>query len=477
MPRIAVGATVAGHDAAALLEAHGSPLFVYDLAVIRRRVGLLSLALPDRTEVAFAVKSNPSAAVLETLRTAGLGADVASGGELAAVLRAGFDPGAVCFTGPGKTDREIELALRIGIRALTIESLDELDSLLRMKTAAGRRQGLILRLAVEAGAEERPIIGAAGSAKFGLTDAEADEALTRLGNGTGPARAFDVLGFHAFGASNVMDAAILVAGLRELAGRAEALASDHGLAVGILDIGGGLGIPYRDDASELDIAALGEGIASEQATWIERPTLRQTRVLLEPGRWLVGPAGAYLTQVVRTKVRGGRAIAVMDGGIHHLARPMLVGEQQRVVAVGAVTGSDRSADAHVGAAAARDRSVDADGHGAAAQDRVAATHETVTATRDRAAPSYETVTATRDRATTSDALPVDVVGPLCTGLDVLATGIEAPPPRAGDIYAVLDAGAYGFSESMPFFLSHPIPAEIALDGASVRVSRGRVEPA
>jgi diaminopimelate decarboxylase len=106
----------------------------------------------------------------------------------------------------------------------------------------------------------------------------------------------------------------------------------------------------------------------------------------------------------------------MDGGIHHLARPVLVGEQQRVVAVGAAL---------------------ARGGGD----------------------------------------PTDVVGPLCTGLDVLADDVELPPVAHGDVLAVLDTGAYGFTESMPFFLSHPIPAEVALDGASVMVSRTRVEPA
>ena len=421
-PRIEVGATVAGHDPEALLAAHGSPLYVYDLDVIRRRVVRLRTTLPERAEVAFAVKANPSPLVLETLRSAGTGVDVASGGELSSVLRAGFDPGAVCFTGPGKTDRELEAALRAQVRALTIESLDELDAVLGMADLAHHGQGLMLRLAVEARAEERPIIGAAGAIKFGLTDEEADEALERLGavGALGPGGRFRVLGIHAFGASNVLEAAVLVAGLRELAARAEALASRHGLDIRLIDMGGGLGIPYAPEAADLDVVALGEGIAAELRTWAVRAGLREARVLLEPGRWLVGPAGVYLTRVVRTKVRGGRAIAIMDGGIHHLMRPALVGEQQRVVPVGV---------------------------------------------------------AARGVPQDADALPVDVVGPLCTGLDMLATDVAAPMPSAGDTYAVLDAGAYGFTESMPLFLSHPMPAELAIEGPVVRTSRPRVEPA
>jgi diaminopimelate decarboxylase len=417
-PAIEVGALVAGHDPESLLADHGSPLHVYDLDAIRRRVGLLRAALPERVEVAFAVKANPARLVLGTLAAAGVGADVASGGELAAVSRAGFDPAAICFTGPGKTELEIEAALRAPIRALTLESLDELDTVLRMTPLAHPGQGLLLRLATSGAGEEQAIIGAAGSAKFGLTDDEADEALATLRRvgALGPGGRYRVLGFHAFGASQVLEATVLVAGLRDLATRSQALAAEHGLDVRLIDAGGGLGIPYRSESPELDLAALGEGIADELATWEERTPLREARVLLEPGRWLIGPAGTYLTRVLWTKVRAGRTIAIMDGGIHHLARPALVGEQQRIVAVGST----------------------------AAREGCVAT---------------------------------DVVGPLCTGLDVLATGVELPNVRRGDVLAVLDTGAYGFSESMPLFLSHPIPAEVGVDGSSVRVSRARQEPA
>ena len=421
---IEVGATVAGCDPEALLAAHGSPLYVYDLAAIRARVAHLRAVLPARTEVAFAVKANPSPAVLAALAGAGVGADVASGGELRAVLRAGSSPERIVFTGPGKTDAELEAALQVGIRGLTVESLDELDSLIGLAARAKPGQGLLLRLATSDASEERPIIGGAGNAKFGLTDDEADEAITRLreagllANGsTAPEAPFRLHGFHAFGASNVREAAVLVQAAVDLAGRAERLADRHGLTLALLDAGGGLGIPYSDLESPLDLHALGEGLAAELATWAARAPLAGCRLLFEPGRWLVGPTGAYLARIVRTKVRGGRTVAVTDGGIHHLARPVLVGQQQRVVAVG---------DAALRAAAD---------------------------------------------------VPTDVVGPLCTGLDVLARDVDLPAVTRGDILAVLDTGAYGYSESMPFFLSHPIPAEVAVDGAAVHVSRERIEPA
>jgi diaminopimelate decarboxylase len=416
--RIETGATVAGLDPDALVAGHGSPLFVYDVDVIRARAASLRAALPGPAEVAFAVKANPSPAILAALAAEGLGADVASGGELRAVLRAGFEAGRVVFTGPGKTDAELAAALEAGVGGLTLESLDELEALIGMRVAARAGQGLLLRLATHGEGERTPIIGGDASAKFGLTDAEADEALERL-RGAGalaPQGPFHLRGFHAFGASNVSDAAVLVAGVRRLAERAEALAARHGPAVELLDAGGGLGIPYADDEEPLDLDALGAGLAAEQATWAHRPALRGARLLLEPGRWLTGPAGAYLCRVVRTKEREGRLVAVTDGGIHHLLRPRLVGQDHRIVPVG-------------------------------------------------------------QAATRAAREPTDVVGPLCTGLDYLALHAPLPRVRRGDLLAVLDAGAYGFSESMPFFLSHPIPAEVVLERGRVTVSRPRVEPA
>jgi diaminopimelate decarboxylase len=421
-PRIDVGITVAGLDPEPLVRDHGSPLFVYDLDVVAARVAMLRAALPAAVEVAYAVKANPSPTILRLLASLGLGADIASGGELAAVTRAGFDLRRVVLTGPGKTDAELAAAIRGAVRAITIESLEEVDVLLDMASLAGRHQGLLLRLAageMGQGTEATPIISAAGSAKFGLLPDEVDIAIDRLrlaGAIGDPGSPYELLGLHAFGASNVRDADRLAAHVRWLAAAAERVATRHAIRSRVLDAGGGLGIPYADHQEPLDIERLGRAIATEMATWTHRPGLAGTRLVLEPGRFLVGPAGAYLTRVVRTKHRDGRVMAVADGGIHHLLRPALVGEPHRIVAVG-------------GAAAAR-----------------------------------------------GEAVPASVVGPLCTGLDLLAGEVELPSPRTGDLLAMLDVGAYGFTESMPLFLSHPIPAEVVVSRGVARVARLRQEP-
>jgi diaminopimelate decarboxylase len=396
-------------------------MFVYDLDVVAARVAMLRAAMPAGVEVAYAVKANPSPAILRLLAGLGLGADIASGGELAAVTRTGFDPGRVVMTGPGKTDAEIAAAIRAGVRAITIESLEEIDVLLDMASLAGRHQGLLIRLAADdAGrsTEGTPIISAAGAAKFGLLPDEVDKAIDhlRLAGAIGEAGSpYDLLGLHAFGASNVRDADHLVEHVRWLAARAATTATTHGLRFRLLDAGGGLGIPYADDQESLDVDRLGRGIAAELATWDRRPGLHGARLVLEPGRFLVGPAGAFLMRVVRTKRRDGRTMAVTDGGIHHVLRPVLVGDPHRIVGVGAAA----------------------------------------------------------ERGVTT---PASVVGPLCTGIDQLSGALDLPDPRTGDLLAVLDVGAYGFTESMPLFLSHPVPAEVVVSRGVARVARLRQEP-
>ena len=190
-----------------LADRFGTPAYVYDLDVVRRQVEALRVALPDRFDLAFAVKANPNLAVLRHLAGMGLGADIASGGELRQVIRAGFDPGHVVMTGPGKRDDELAAAVEAGLRVITVESVGELRRLARMAEGLGRRQTILLRAnATEAARHERVrIIGDDGAGKFGM-----DTPDLRVAAGEAAAsRWLEPIGVHAFGASNVTDPAVL----------------------------------------------------------------------------------------------------------------------------------------------------------------------------------------------------------------------------------------------------------------------------
>jgi diaminopimelate decarboxylase len=403
---------LAGLDPRELAERFGTPLYVYDLGVIDRQVAALRAALPDRVDLAYAVKANPSLAIVTYLGALGLGADVASGGELATALRAGIPADRIVMTGPGKRDDELRAAVRAGIRAVTVESLGELGRLERVARAAGRRQAVLLRAAVTEGArlERVRLVGDDGAGKFGMDAADLVDA-ARL---AARSEHLELLGLHAFGASNVLEAGALVAHATTTARAARELARLSGTTVRIVDAGGGLGIPYEPHEDSLDLIGLGRGLAAIVDGWPDDPLLADARLLLEPGRFLVGPAGAYLASVVDTKTVDGASVAILDGGVHHVLRPALVGTEHRVRLL---------------------------------------------------SPSI------------ARSVPVTVAGPLCSGLDVLATGAAMAPPSVGDLIAVLDVGAYGFTESMPYFLSHPIPAEVVARDGHAELVRPRLEPA
>ena len=187
-----------------------------------------------------------------------------------------------------------------------------------------------------------------------------------------------------------------------------------GIRLRLIDAGGGLGIAYEPHEESLDLVGLGRGLSAIVADWASDPILGDARLLLEPGRFLVGPAGAYLARVVDRKTVDGSVVVILDGGVHHVLRPALVGQEHRIRAFG--------------------------GGGAGRM------------------------------------VPVTVAGPLCSGLDVFSQGAVMAPPDVGDLVAVLDVGAYGFTESMPLFLSHPIPAEVAVRDGRAAVIRPRQDP-
>jgi diaminopimelate decarboxylase len=391
----------------------GTPFYVYDLDAIASRVRELRWALPDRVEIAYAVKANPSLAVVAHLVDQGLGVDVASAGELATALRAGAPPETVVFTGPGKRDEELVAALEHGVRGITVESRSELERLERLAAERGLRARVLLRAAVNGPREGRPIIGGVGALKFGMRPADLDAAASCAA----ASAHLELVGVHAFGASNVRDADALADHVAWTVALASRVGRRVGVPLQLVDAGGGLGIPYADDEVGLDLIRLGERLGAIHRSMATDPFVAGARLLLEPGRFLVGPGGWYVVRVVDVKRSGRRSVAIADGGIHHLVAPALVGRRHRL--------------------------------------SLHAAHPAADPTTVR----------------------VLLAGPLCTGLDVLSPSVSLARPAPGDLVTIADVGAYGFTESMPLFLSHATPPEIVLLGGDAHLVRPRIEPA
>lgn len=410
------GGLLGGLAPSELAERFGTPFYVYDLDVIERQVRALQHVLPSVVDLAYAVKANPALAVVEHLGRLGLGADVASRGELETVVRAGIEPARIVMTGPGKRDDELAAAVAAGVRAVTVESPGELARLEAIAAAAGRAQPVLLRAAVSEHArlERVRLVGDDGAGKFGMDAADLAASARRAASSPH----LDLLGLHAFGASNVLDAGALITHVAATVRAARRLALSAGTKLRLVDAGGGLGVPYEPHEESLDLVRFGAGLTQLTDGWSADPVLTDARLLLEPGRFLVGQAGAYVARVVDRKTVDGTVVAILDGGVHHVLRPALVGQEHRIRALGGAT------EATAG----------------------------------------------------GRAVPVTVAGPLCSGLDVFSQSAIMLPPEVGDLVAVLDVGAYGFTESMPLFLSHPIPPEVAVRGGRAELIRPRQDP-
>ena len=367
---------------------YGTPCYVYSRAAIESAFREFDegLAAVDHL-VCYAVKANSNLAVLDALARLGAGFDIVSGGELARVLAAGGAASRVIFSGVGKSEAEIRAALAADIKCFNVESEPELERLDALAGAMGRRAPISLRINPDVDAGTHPYIstGLAGN-KFGIPHARALEAYrhaARLAN-------LRIVGIGCHIGSQILETAPLDQALERVMDLVSDLASEA-IALEHVDLGGGLGIRYRDEAAP-DIRAYCERLAHRLAS-------SGLQVLVEPGRAIVGSAGVLLTRVEYLKLDKAKRFAVVDASMSELLRPALYESWHEIVPV-------RQA-------------------------------------RGLAGATY------------------DVVGPVCESADVLGVG-RSLAIEAGDLLAILSAGAYGMTMASNYN-SRPRPPEVLID--------------
>ena len=295
----------------AIADAVGTPAYLYNAGVIRRQFRALDQALaPVPHRVAYAVKANANLAVLRILRDLGAGADIVSGGELARALAAGFEPERIVFSGVGKTDQELTAAVEAGIGHVHLESTAELVALGRIVARLRRPMRVGIRVNPDVTADTHPYIATGqGGIKFGVpVDQVVPLALAIRQH---ELLTLDTVAMHI--GSQLLDAAPYAEGVRRLLDLV-AQVRDAGVdTLATLDIGGGLGIRYRDERP-LSPASLASAVV---------PLVRDSglSLVMEPGRYLVGSAGVLLTTVLSRKHSGGKDLVIVDAGMNDLVRP------------------------------------------------------------------------------------------------------------------------------------------------------------
>lgn len=364
-----------GVPLSSIAEDYGTPTYVYSAAEITAAYSELDAAFAAVDHrICYSVKANPNLGVCRLLAGLGAGADVTSGGELHRALRAGFEPSTIVFAGVGKSRAEMAEALRAGIGLFSVESESELRTLSQVAVETGATARVSLRVNPDVDPRTHPYITTGLSRnKFGVPLAGATE-LYDLAASLPGVRVRGV-GMHI--GSQMMQAAPMVEAAESLASLARSLlAAGHDLEY--FDIGGGYGIAYGEQQPESP-ARVAEVVA---------PAVRDLGLVLvtEPGRRLVGAAGALVLRVLYRKRNGDHEFLVTDGGMNALMRPALYGAEHRVL------------------------------------------------------PVLEG-TAT---------LAADLVGPVCESADFITRDRPVPAVEEGGLIAVMDAGAYGFAMSSEY---------------------------
>ena len=303
---------------------YGTPCYVYSKAQLQSAYAELAAAFKNLDRlICYAVKANSNLAVLNLLARLGAGFDIVSGGELERVIAAGGDPGKTVFSGVGKSAAEIRLGLERKILCFNIESEDELFRIDDLARAANLRAPISFRVNPDVDAKTHPYIATGlKSNKFGVAYADA-RALYRKAQSLGYV---DIRGIDCHIGSQITELAPFADAIDKLLVLVDQLGED-GIALDHIDIGGGLGIRYNDEQppSFADYARVVE----------QRFQARKTKLLLEPGRALVGNAGVLLTRVEYLKRGVEKNFAIVDAGMNDLMRPALYDAYHQIVAVAA----------------------------------------------------------------------------------------------------------------------------------------------
>lgn len=392
-----------------LATTFGTPCYAYDSSVLEKKWQRLKACLPPRFSISYSVKANPNPEVIKFFVNQGCGLEIASMGEFKRALMAGCHPSKVVFAGPGKTPAELAFVLEKDIGEIHSESFLELDRIAAIAQHQGKPARVALRINPSSEAQGGAMRMGGKPAPFGIDEEFIDDALDQIVSNT----FLQFRGIHLFTGTQILDHHVLLAQYRKGIEIAQKIVHRLQQPIHTLDFGGGWGVPYFKNDRELDVHALKEELHQLMNELEGDPFLAQTQMMVEPGRYLVGEGGVYITRVNDIKVSRGKKFIITDGGLHHhLAATGNFGQViKRNFPVAVLNKLDQMAE--------------------------------------------ETV---------------DVVGPLCTPLDVLARSAVFPRIEIGDLIGIFQSGAYGRSASPLEFLSHPPPVEIWIERGEAKVA-------
>jgi diaminopimelate decarboxylase len=388
-----------------IAQRFGTPCYVYFMQDIAVRCEALRQAFAQRFKISYAVKANPNAGLLQRLRARTDALDISSAGEMQRALRAGWPPQHLSFTGPGKRPQELVAAVTQGIGHIVVESVHEARAVSQIAGACGTSQDILVRLAPRRIPRGFALNMAGKPSQFGIDEEDLDGAFAALK----PLPYLRIRGLHIYSGTQCLDASALAEHFEICCDLFRQCAARHALTPHLLVFGSGFGIPYYPEQEAFDLGHLAARVNPALDALLQDDRFRHAVCMLETGRYLVGEAGIFVTQVIRIKVSRGTRIAICDGGMHH-----------HLAACG-----------HLGTVFHRNY-------------RIFKVNASVNM---------------------GDTATYELVGPLCTTIDTLGHAVELPILDEGDLIGIHSSGAYGLTVSPIHFISHPPPKEIVVESA------------
>jgi len=301
-----------------LVKEYGTPLYVYDLEIIRKQYEALKRSIPVEVKIFYAMKANPNPSVCSFLRSLGVGAEIASSGELYLALKTGFSGKDIIYNSPGKTDEDIQYAISNGVHFINVEALDELYRIDAIAKNERRPVKVCVRVNPIRAVTKVKMQTGGGSQKLGIDEEKIETVIeTAL-----KLNWIELQGIHVYVGSQILEQGVLLENIDNTLQIAARTAKQFGFPLKCINFGGGLGVPYEESEPEFEVEKFGKGLTALIRKASQEYELSETCFILEPGRFLVSDAGIFLTKVISMKESRGKKYTVVDGGINHAFLPI-----------------------------------------------------------------------------------------------------------------------------------------------------------
>ncbi|BFH10917.1 type III PLP-dependent enzyme [Paenibacillus melissococcoides] len=379
---------------------YGTPLYLYDGNFLHEHYHNIRQQLHDQIDIFLSLKANNNLALIQQFAHWGSGVEVASAGELLLAQKAGFKTNQIIFSGPGKRPEELIEAIKEGIYCIIVESIDEAILIDGLAKSKGRQVFIGLRINPDLDMAHTSIKMAGVPRQFGLDESKIQDFF----------ETFITLenvrfrGIHLYMGTQQLNAERILASFTHTIKLAIEIEEQYGCTCEMIDMGGGFGVPYFNHETALDFDSLLHRVNEMVENVL--PLFPNTRFIIESGRYLLAQSAAYMSQIIYVKESKGEKFLITDGGMNHHAAATFRGRAMR--------------------------------------------------------NNYPVKLIPQDGIGIRKPEQVNIVGPLCTPDDLLATHIELPTASTGDYIAILNSGAYGMTYSPILFLGHETPKEIMI---------------